>query len=49
MKQELPALIEQGVRLAPVLVGDCYWDHVPELTRVQWLHDPRPSEPDIPG
>ncbi|MGH3934512.1 MAG: NB-ARC domain-containing protein, partial [Pseudonocardiaceae bacterium] len=40
MEQEVPMLIEQGVRLAPVLVGECYWDHVPELRRVQWLHDP---------
>jgi WD40 repeat protein len=40
MEQEVPALIKQGVRLAPVLVGECYWDHVPELRRVEWLHDP---------
>jgi NB-ARC domain/TIR domain len=40
MEQELPALITQGVRLAPVLVGDCFWDQVPELAGVQWLHDP---------
>ena len=40
MDQELPELIKQGVRLAPVLVGECLWRHVPELERVQWLHDP---------
>ncbi|MGH4008636.1 MAG: NB-ARC domain-containing protein [Pseudonocardiaceae bacterium] len=40
MEQEVPALIKQDVRLAPVLVGECYWDHVPALQRVQWLHDP---------
>lgn len=39
MDQELPALIAHGVRIAPVLVGDCFWDQVPELTQVQWLHD----------
>ncbi|MGH3568846.1 MAG: NB-ARC domain-containing protein, partial [Pseudonocardia sp.] len=37
---ELPALVEQGVRLAPVLVGDCLWHHEPALAEVQWLHDP---------
>jgi TIR domain/NB-ARC domain len=40
MDRELPALIEQGVRLAPVLVSSCLWRHVPELVGVQWLHDP---------
>ncbi|MDQ3886182.1 MAG: NB-ARC domain-containing protein, partial [Actinomycetota bacterium] len=40
MDQELPALLAQGVRLAPVLVGDCFWTEVPELEQVQWLHDP---------
>lgn len=40
MEQELPALIAHGVRLAPVLVGDCFWDQVPELAQLQWLHDP---------
>jgi len=40
MGQELPALIKQGVRLAPVLVSTCLWRHVPELAGVQWLHDP---------
>lgn len=38
MDEELPALIRQGVRLAPVLVGDCLWKHVPELAQVEWLH-----------
>src|SRR4051812_35058623 len=40
MDVELPALLAQGVRLAPVLVGDCLWRHVPELADRQWLHDP---------
>ena len=40
MDTELPMLIAHGVRLAPVLVGDCFWREVPELERVQWLHDP---------
>lgn len=37
---ELPALRAQGVPLAPVLIGSCLWDEVPELVTVQWLHDP---------
>ncbi|MGH3804622.1 MAG: toll/interleukin-1 receptor domain-containing protein, partial [Pseudonocardiaceae bacterium] len=40
MEHEVPTLIEQGVRLAPVLVGECLWKRVPELDQVQWLHDP---------
>lgn len=36
---ELPALVRAGAVLAPVLVGSCGWSHVPELARVQWLHD----------
>jgi len=40
MDEELPALIARGVPLAPVLVGDCLWNQVHELARVQWLHDP---------
>jgi hypothetical protein len=40
LERELPALLEHGVRLAPVPVGDCLWQHVPELARVQWLHGP---------
>lgn len=39
MERELPALRSNGVVLAPVLVGDCFWAVVPELTTVQWLHD----------
>ena len=26
MEEELPALVAHGVRLVPVLVGDCLWD-----------------------
>ncbi len=37
---ELPALVAHGVRLAPILVGSCLYEHARELTRVQWLHDP---------
>jgi hypothetical protein len=37
---ELPALDRHGVRLAPVLIGDCLWREIPELAVVQWLHDP---------
>ncbi|MGH3981676.1 MAG: TIR domain-containing protein [Pseudonocardiaceae bacterium] len=40
MEQEVPLLIRQGVRLAPVLVGECLWKQVPELDQVQWLHYP---------
>jgi WD40 repeat protein len=40
LDQELPELIRRGVRLAPVLVGDCLWKHIPALEQVQWLHDP---------
>ena len=29
--RELPALVEHRVRLLPVLVGDCLWQHVPLL------------------
>jgi hypothetical protein len=36
----LPALMAHGVRLAPILVGSCLYEHARELTRVQWLHDP---------
>lgn len=36
----MPASIKAGARLAPVLIRDCAWPHVPELERVQWLHDP---------
>ena len=40
MNTELPALLTHRVRLAPVLVGDCLWPHVPQLAQRQWLHDP---------
>jgi WD40 repeat protein len=40
MEEELPALIEHGVRLVPVLAGDCLWDQEPLLASVQWAHDP---------
>jgi hypothetical protein len=40
MDHELPALGDNGVRLAAVLVGDCFWSAVDELAAVQWLHDP---------
>ena len=40
MEEELPALVEHGVRLVPVLVGDCLWDCEPLLASVQWAHDP---------
>jgi NB-ARC domain/TIR domain/WD domain, G-beta repeat len=39
MEDELPALRLHGVRLAPVLVGDCLWKYEPQLAEVQWLHD----------
>jgi WD40 repeat protein len=40
MEEELPALAESGVRLAPVLVHDCLWAAEPLLADVQWIHDP---------
>ena len=40
MEEELPALVAHGVRLVPVLVEDCLWDHEPLLAAVQWAHDP---------
>jgi WD40 repeat protein len=40
MDQELPALIEHGVRLVPVLVRSCLWQTVPVLEGLQWAHDP---------
>ena len=39
---ELPALVEHGVRLAPVLVGDCLWQHDRRLEPLQWLHHQPP-------
>jgi WD40 repeat protein len=40
LEKELPALRQHGVRLAPVLVHDCLWEHEPLLSEVQWVHDP---------
>jgi hypothetical protein len=40
MDQELPALIEHGARLVPVLVRPCLWQAVPVLEGLQWAHDP---------
>jgi len=40
MDHELPALIEHGVRLVPVLVRPCLWQEVPVLEGLQWAHDP---------
>ena len=40
MEEELPALVAHDVRLVPVLVEDCLWDHEPLLAAVQWAHDP---------
>ena len=40
MDQELPALIEHGVQLVPVLVRPCLWQAVPVLEGLQWAHDP---------
>ena len=40
MDQELPALMQNGVRLVPVLVRPCLWQAVPVLEGLQWAHDP---------
>ena len=40
MDQELPALLERGVQLVPVLVRPCLWQAVPVLEGLQWAHDP---------
>ena len=45
MERELPALLDRGVLLAPVLIADCFWSLVPELAAVQWLHDPGQDGP----
>jgi len=45
MDTELPALIERGVQLVSVLVGDCLWDQEPLLERLQWAHDPKLDRP----
>jgi hypothetical protein len=39
MEEELPALVERKVRLAPVLLSDCLWEAEPLLASVQWVHD----------
>ena len=45
MRQELPALIERGVHVVPVLVGECLWDQEPLLESLQWAHDPKLDRP----
>ena len=35
--RELPALRANGVRLAAILVADCFWKSISELEAVQWL------------
>ena len=40
MDQELPALVQHGVRLVPVLVRPCLWQAMPAAGEVQWAHDP---------
>src|SRR5690348_3868573 len=45
MDRELPALIERGVLLVPVLVRPCLWQAVPVLEGLQWAHDPARDGP----
>ena len=45
MDQELPALIQNGVRLMPVLVRPCLWQAVPLLEDLQWAHEPKRDGP----
>jgi NB-ARC domain/TIR domain/WD domain, G-beta repeat len=45
MDQELPALLQHGVRLVPVLVRPCLWQAVPVLEGLQWGHDPKRDGP----
>ena len=45
MDQELPALMQHGVRLVPVLVRPCLWQAVPVLEGLQWGHDPERDGP----
>ena len=45
MEQELPALVEHGVRLVPVLVRQCLWQEATLLQSVQWAHDPQRHGP----
>ena len=40
MKQELPALLQQGATPLYVLVRQCLWQKNPVLEEVQWAHDP---------
>jgi WD40 repeat protein len=45
MDEELPALVDHGVRLACVLVRPALWDTVGALERLQWAHDPKRDGP----
>ena len=45
MDQELPALMQNGVRLVPMLVRPCLWQVVPVLEELQWAHDPERDGP----
>lgn len=45
MDRELPALIEHGVHLVPVLVSNCLWEQEPLLEPLQWAHDPNRDGP----
>jgi hypothetical protein len=40
VEEELPALVEHGVRMPPVLLRDCLWEKEPLLARGQWAHGP---------
>ena len=39
MKEELPALIEQGARLVCALVRPCFWKLDPRISGLQWAHN----------
>jgi hypothetical protein len=43
MERELPALLDDDVTLAPVLIAGCFWREVRTLAEVQFLHDPHPD------
>jgi hypothetical protein len=45
MDRELPALVQNGVQLVPVLVRPCLWRAAPVLERLQWAHDPERDGP----
>ena len=45
VQQELPALLDRGVRLVCVLVRDSLWEQVGFLERAQWAHDPQRDGP----